>query len=295
MRPETGVHESAERLIEANGVELCTQAFGDPAHPPILLIMGMSASMIWWDEDFCRMLAAGGRYVIRYDHRDTGRSVTYEPGHPQYSGDDLVADAPAVLDAYDLPAAHLVGVSMGGALAQLLALDYPDRVSSLVLINTSPSGPGSEGLPQITDRYAKYLATAEPDWSSSQAAVESALDEIRVLTGDRRSFDEGRVRELVTQDIERARNIASAQNHALLSGGDAWRQRLASITAPTLVIHGTADPMFRLEHGQALAREIPGASLLTIDGGGHLIHPADWNTLVRAILEHTTETERSTR
>src|SRR3954469_19069131 len=127
----------AESMIEPNGVELCTESFGDPADPPILLIMGMSGSMLWWDEGLCRMLADHERFVIRYDHRDTGRSVTYPPGRPGYTGADLVADAAGVLDAYGISAAHIVGVSMGGALAQLLALDFADRVASLVLISTS--------------------------------------------------------------------------------------------------------------------------------------------------------------
>src|SRR3954454_6823696 len=127
----------AERMIQANGVELCAEAFGDARDPPILLIMGIGASMLWWEEGFCGMLAGGGRFVIRYDHRDTGRSATYEPGRPEYTGADLVADAAGVLDAYKLAAANIVGVSAGGALAQLLALDAPDRVLSLTLISTS--------------------------------------------------------------------------------------------------------------------------------------------------------------
>src|SRR5215207_8086727 len=131
-----------EQAIRANGVELCTEPFGDPADPPILLIMSTGASMLWWEEGFCRMLVERGRFVLRYDHRDTGRSVTYEPGRPGYSGADLVADAGGVLDAYEIPAAHLVGVSAGGALAQRVALDHPDRVSSLVMISTSPVLPG---------------------------------------------------------------------------------------------------------------------------------------------------------
>src|SRR5688572_26552472 len=101
----------AERMIDANGVELCTESFGDPADPPVLLVMGIGASMLWWEDELCRMLADGGRFVLRYDHRDTGRSVTYEPGHPGYSGGDLATDALGVLDAYAIPAAHLVGVS----------------------------------------------------------------------------------------------------------------------------------------------------------------------------------------
>ncbi|HEY1279067.1 MAG TPA: alpha/beta hydrolase, partial [Acidimicrobiales bacterium] len=99
----------AERMIETNGVELCTEPFGDPADPAILLVMGLGASMLWWDEEFCRMLADSRRFVIRYDHRDIGRSVSYEPGRPGYSGADLVGDAVAVLDAYGLPGAGVVG------------------------------------------------------------------------------------------------------------------------------------------------------------------------------------------
>jgi pimeloyl-ACP methyl ester carboxylesterase len=93
-----------ERMIEANGVELCTESFGDPGDPPVLLVMGVSGSMLWWEEGFCELLAEGGRFVIRYDHRDTGRSVTYEPGRPRYTGSDLVADAVGVLDGYELAA-----------------------------------------------------------------------------------------------------------------------------------------------------------------------------------------------
>src|SRR3954447_10682956 len=126
-----------ERLVEANGVELCTEPFGDSADSPILLVMGIGASMLWWEEGFCRMLADGGRCVIRYDHRDTGRSVTDPPGRPGYMGADLTADAVGVLDAYGIAAAHLVGVSAGGAIAQELALYCPDRVRSLTLVSTS--------------------------------------------------------------------------------------------------------------------------------------------------------------
>src|SRR5919198_2275769 len=122
QRKREAKRQMTERMVEANGIELCTEPFGDPAHAPILLIMGIGASMLWWEESFCRMLADGGRFVIRYDHRDTGRSTTYPPGCPEYTGADLVVDAVGVLDAYGIPAAHVVGVSAGGAFAQLLAL-----------------------------------------------------------------------------------------------------------------------------------------------------------------------------
>jgi pimeloyl-ACP methyl ester carboxylesterase len=159
-------------MIEANGVELCTESFGRPTDPAILLIMGIGGSMLWWGEGFCTLLADGGRFVIRYDHRDTGRSVTYEPGRPEYTGSDLIADAVGVLDAYGVPAAHAVGVSAGGAFAQLLALEYPDRVLSLVLISTSPATPGERGLPSATERYQRFAASATVDWSDERSVIE---------------------------------------------------------------------------------------------------------------------------
>ena len=127
------------RIIEVNGVDLCVDTAGDAADPAILLIGGMGSSMDWWEEEFCQRLAAGGRFVIRYDHRDTGRSVSYPAGAPGYAGADLAADAAGVLDALGRRSAHLAGISMGGALAQQVALAHPARVDSLVLISTSPA------------------------------------------------------------------------------------------------------------------------------------------------------------
>jgi pimeloyl-ACP methyl ester carboxylesterase len=274
-------------MIEANGVELCTESFGDPAEPPILLIMGIGASMLWWDEEFCRMLAAGGRLVIRYDHRDTGRSVTYEPGHPAYSGADLVADAAGVLDAYGLAAAHIVGVSAGGAFAQLLALDFADRVLSLVLISTSPATPGDRELPPPTEEFGRFVATAEVDWSDAESVVEYLVAYSRLLNGGRRGFDEAASREFARRDVERARNLAALQNHNVISDDGRSRPPLSVIKVPTLVIHGTADPMFPLRHGKVLADEIPGATLLPLEGAGHGVDETDWETIVAAILEHT--------
>jgi pimeloyl-ACP methyl ester carboxylesterase len=275
----------AERLIEVNGVELCSEPFGDPADPPVLLVMGTGASMLWWEEGFCRMLARGGRFVIRYDHRDTGRSITYERGKPEYTGADLVADAVGVLDAYDLPAAHVVGVSAGGAFAQLLALDFPDRVLSLVLISTSPATPGERGLPSATEQYQRFLATAEVDWSDERSVIEYLVGYVRVLAGGDRPFDEGTLRELVRRDVERATDIAASENHGVIAEGKSSHEPLSTIAVPTLVIHGTADPMFPLEHGQALADEIPGARLLPLQGAGHGVERADWETIVRASAE----------
>jgi len=281
-----------ERMIEANGVELCTESFGRPADPPILLIMGAGASMLWWEEDFCRLLAEGGRFVIRYDHRDTGRSVTYEPGHPPYTGADLIADAVGVLDAYGIAGAHVVGVSAGGAFAQLLALDYPDRVLSLVLISTSPATTGERGLPSATDRYQRFVASATVEWSDQRSVIEYLVDYARVLAGGARPFDEAAMRELVRRDVERAHDVAASENHGLAAEGDVPRAPLSSIAVPTLVIHGTEDPMFPLEHGKALAREIADAQLLALEGAGHGVERADWETIAGAILAHPVPGDR---
>ena len=277
----------AERMIETNGVELCTEALGNPAYPPILLIMGSGASMLWWEEGFCRMLADGGRFVIRYDHRDTGRSVTYPHGRPGYTGADLTSDAAGVLDAYGIAAAHLVGVSAGGGIAQELALDCPDRVLSLVLVSTSPVTPGDRELPPPSEEFEHFVSTATMDWSDPDSVIQYLIAYQRVLAGGRRPFDEKAARLLVRRDMARARDFAAVQNHDVLAEGDAPIKPLSAIAAPTLVIHGTADPMFPIGHGEALAEEIPDARLLRLEGAGHGVSRADWDAIVAAILEHT--------
>jgi pimeloyl-ACP methyl ester carboxylesterase len=277
----------AERLIDVNGVELCTESFGDPADPPILLVMGLGGSMLWWEDGFCRSLAGYGRFVIRYDHRDTGRSTTYEPGHPGYTAADLRSDALAVLDGYRLASAHLVGVSAGGALVQLLALDFPGRVRSLVLISTSPAVGRDRDLPPPSAEFGEFASSATVDWSDTGAAIDHVVAYARVLAGAERRFDEDDVRRLVRRDAARARDFAAQQNHSLLADDDVPRGPLSAIAVPTLVLHGTADPLFPLPHGQALAAEIPTARLLALEGAGHGVQPDDRETVARAIAGHT--------
>src|SRR5437762_3885846 len=243
--------------------------------------------MLWWEEGFCRLLAEDGRFVIRYDHRDTGRSLTSEPGRPRYTGSDLLVDAVGVLDAYELLATHVVGVSAGGAFAQLLALGFPDRVLSLVLISTSPATRGECSLPSATERFGGFLASSEVDWSDRGSVIEYLVAYERMLAGGVRPFDELAWREFVGRDVERARDIAASQNHTMIAEGDFASEPISAIAVPTLVIHGTADPMFPLEHGQALAEEIPGARLLPLDGAGHGVERADWERIARAVLGHT--------
>ncbi len=276
-----------ERMVEASGAELCTESFGDPADPPVLLIMGIGASMMWWEEEFCRRLAGEGRFVIRYDHRDTGRSTTYEHGKPGYTGADLSTDALAVLDGLGIEAAHLVGVSAGAGIAQELALDHPDRVLSLVLISSSPATGGGRALPPPTQRFGSFLSSNRVDWSDRESVIDYLTAYQAMLSGGERPFDEAAFRDLVRRDVERARDFAAAQNHDVLDHGEGSTKPLSAIAAPTLVIHGSADPMFPIRHGEALAEEIPDARLVRLGGAGHGVYRADWEAIVAAILEHT--------
>lgn len=278
-----------ERIVPANGVDLCVEAFGDPDAPPVLLIGGMSSSMDWWEDRFCERLAAGRRHVVRYDHRDTGRSTTYPPGKPGYTGADLRHDAVALLDALGIEAAHLVGVSMGGAIAQCIAVEHPDRVASLTLIATTAALPGMpEGLPGPDPELAAFFEAAgerpEPDWADRTAVVEMLVEDQRAFM--RRGFDEARVRSIAQRVVERSTDLAAMVNHAQLDDGPDPVGSLADIGAQTLVVHGTADPLFPLAHGEALAAAIPNATFLPLEGVGHeLPPPADWDGVVGAILE----------
>jgi pimeloyl-ACP methyl ester carboxylesterase len=178
-------------------------------------------------------------------------------------------------------------VSSGGALAQLVALDLPSRVLSLVLISTSPAVPGDRSLPPPSAAFAEFARSATVDWSDTSSVIDYLVAYARVLAGEERRFDEAEAHDLVRRDVERARDVAVLQNHDLLDDGDRPRPPLSSIEAPTLVIRGTADPMFPFPHGQALAAEIPSARLLPLEGAGHGVQRADWDTITEAIASHT--------
>jgi pimeloyl-ACP methyl ester carboxylesterase len=274
-------------LLRVNGVELCAETFGHEGDPAILLIAGAASSMDWWEPGFCEALAAGGRLVVRYDHRDTGRSTSYPPGEPGYGGADLVADAAGLLDALGIGAAHVAGLSMGGALALVLALEHPGRVATLTLLSTSPGG---DDLPGTTDELRAVFAdpAPEPDWSDRSAVIDYVVEGERPFAGAG-AFDEAHVREIATRVVDRTPSIASAANHWLLDDdGPPLRPRLGRIRAPALVVHGTADPLFPPAHGAALARELPDAELLLLDGLGHQFPPPElWDRIVPAILAHT--------
>ncbi len=284
---ETSLVPVADKIVTRGEVRLQTQAFGSPAEPPVLLIMGVMSSMLWWPEDFCRQLAGSCRHVIRYDHRDTGLSTQYPPGQPGYTFADLTTDALAILDGYGLASAHVVGMSMGGFIAQDIALRYPSHLRSLTLISTSPVG--VEGLPPPTEAYQRHSAASEAiDWSDLGAVAAFMERDVAMLAGTRHPHDAAAARALIARDMARSPSFASAANHFILPGGDIGAALHASqIAAPVLAIHGTSDPLFPLGHGEAFTRLLPMARSLWIEGGGHEIHELDIPEVVQAVLEHT--------
>ena len=309
--------DARERIVAVGDVELCLETFGRPEDPAVLLIGGAAASMDWWDAELCERLASsgdGGRFVVRYDHRDTGRSTTWPAGHPAYAARELTSDALRILDALGVGRAHLVGVSMGGGIAQELAARHPDRVLTLTLIATSPAGTrtGGEPLPPPAARIRALLDDPgpEPDWSDRAAVVDHIVAGERLFAGPLgRDEDEPRLRRIAESVVDRTRDVAASRtNHWLLvdddgddgpgddgddgddgpGDGDGGTFRLADLRVPTLVVHGTDDPLFPLPHGEALAAEIPGASLLALPGMGHQVPPpATWDVVVPAVAHHT--------
>ncbi|RWC49027.1 MAG: alpha/beta hydrolase [Mesorhizobium sp.] len=267
--------------------EIISEAFGDPANPPLLLIMGAMASMLWWPTALCLKLADAGLFVIRYDNRDTGRSTKYKPGEPPYTFDDMADDAMRVLDDHGIGKANVVGMSMGGMIAQLVALKHPSRVISLTVISSSPVGLDTSHLPGTTEAYMEHSAEgAKVDWSDRGQVIDFIVRDARAIASIAHPFDEARMRAFIEQDYDRSGGFLSATNHFMLRGGDAWKGRLHEMTAPLLVIHGTADPIFPVEHGEALAEAVAGAKILRIEGGGHELHPDDWDVIVAGIVAH---------
>lgn len=282
------------KLVKADGVELASEAFGNPNDPAILLIMGAMASMLWWPKEFCQRLAGKGRYVIRYDNRDTGLSTNYPAGKPEYSFDDMADDAIRVLDGCGISSAHIVGMSMGGMIAQLVALKHPERSRTLTLISTSPVGVDTAHLPGMTAAYTEHsVSYADLDWSDRTRVVEFMLADVRAISSTRHPFDEQRARDLIVMDYDRARCFESATNHFVLSSGDPQKGKLTRLQPPLLVIHGTSDPIFPIEHGREFIKIVPEAQLVEIEGGGHELHPDDWNTTLEALIGHTTSTENT--
>jgi pimeloyl-ACP methyl ester carboxylesterase len=276
----------SERVIRTDGVELATQSFGDPTQPQLLLIMGGMASMLWWPDEFCRRLAERGRFVIRYDQRDSGLSTKYPAGQPGYTFDDAVDDVFRVLDGYWISNAHIVGFSLGGMVAQVAALKSPERVLSLTAISSSPVGLDTSQFPPSGEAWMEHMSV-EADWSDRKDAVAYLVEDARLTAGTAHPFDEAGTRAFIERDFDRSEGYLSATNHSVLFDvGETWEGRLNEMKVPLLVVHGTADPVFPLAHGEALVRAVADAKFVQVEGGGHEIHPEDWEEIISAIDEH---------
>jgi pimeloyl-ACP methyl ester carboxylesterase len=280
-----------EKLLRVGDVELCVDTVGSPSEPALLLI---GTTVAAWDDELVERLT--GRFVIRYDQRDAGRSTTVDPDSPGYTLRDLVADAVGVLDGLGVARAHVVGLATSGFIAQLLALDHPSRVASLVLIGTRPVAPGpvDDDLPEHSPAIMAHFGSAPPvDWTDRASILDGAVATARALSGSPR-FDATEARARAARVLDRSGpHPASARNGLMstvfsrLDCTPRWRERLPEITAPTLVLHGAIDPFFPVGNAEALAREIPGATLKILDGVGAELPRRAHAEVAAAVLTHT--------
>ncbi|GAA2297062.1 alpha/beta fold hydrolase [Nonomuraea roseoviolacea subsp. roseoviolacea] len=293
-------------LIDIDGVQLHTEEFGDPDGTPILLVMGSMSQGVLWPDAFVGRLVAGGRRVIRYDHRDTGRSAVFDFAAQPYTWDDIKDDVLRVMDAYGLESAHLVCHSAGGLLGQYIAVEHPERVRTLTVIGSSPLG-GREGAvimralmgepqpegslppprPEFVDHFRKVIASPPP--ASRREQIDRMIEEARVLHGTALPFDEDAERQLQERIFERARDLAAVVNHRLAAAAKPDFEPegvLHQVKAPTLVVEGTNEPA-KPGHGAIIAERIPGARLLMVEGMGHTLPPETHEELAGAILAHT--------
>jgi pimeloyl-ACP methyl ester carboxylesterase len=286
----------------ANGIEIEYDTFGESNRSPLLLIMGLSSQMVAWPETFCQKLAQSGHWVLRFDNRDVGLSskiegvglpdlmavmAAYQQGQPvdaPYTLSDMAADALGLMDALKLEKAHVCGLSMGGMIAQVMALEYPRRVLSLISMEATTGDPT---LPPAKPQAMEAMLSPPPQ--DRDGYIQLAVEVFRAFSGGSDKFDETLVKELSAKAYDRSfypfgfiRQLA-----AILASGNRTRS-LASVTAPTLVIHGADDPLVPLDHGRATARAIAGAKLLVVEGLGHgIAYPALWDEIVDAIRQHT--------
>jgi pimeloyl-ACP methyl ester carboxylesterase len=296
------------QIVKANGIDICTEIFGEADAEPIVLIMGLAAQMIHWDDEFCLALAARGFRVIRFDNRDVGKSSSMTGGRPlrfaeilklrflripvaaPYKLWDMADDVVGLMDALAISSAHIVGASMGGMIAQEVAIRYPQRVRSLTSIMSTTGDPR---LPQPT-REAMAVLMA-PAAKSREEYLERFEKTWRVLRVGSFPVDEARDRERGERNFERGLNPAGVvrQLRAILASGSR-KEKLKALQTPTLVIHGTVDPLVRPECGKATVAAIPGAKLMMIEGMGHALPIVMQPQIIEAISAHARSVSTST-
>lgn len=290
---------------KANGIEIEYETFGDRSGRPLLLIIGLGGQLIAWSEEVLKELVDDGHFVIIFDNRDTGLSSKMEEtGVPDVAGTlgalmkgekvkvpytfyDMGDDAVGLLDALGIKKAHICGMSMGGAIAQTIAISHPGRLLSLILIYAPTGNPH---LPQPKPEIMSLLMA--PPVTERNAYVEQAINTFRTISGSAFSVDEERGRQAFQRAYDRSYYPDGVARNFLANFGRGNRSRaLPSITAPTLVIHGDEDPLVPVENGRDAAEAIPGAELMIIKGMGHYPpHGGPWPQIVKAIAAHTRKT-----
>ncbi|HUA46848.1 MAG TPA: alpha/beta hydrolase, partial [Solirubrobacteraceae bacterium] len=281
------------RAVGPGRIDIAYEGFGDPEAPPVLLVMGLGTQMLGWPDGFCTALAARGVYVIRFDNRDIGLS-THLSGAPMpdvraallgdassasYTLSDMAADVSGLLDALGLNSAHLVGASMGGMIAQTVAIEHPARVRSLTSIMSSTGDP-SVGRP--TQRALAALLS--PPAATREEAIERTVSIVRVIGSPGFELDEADLRWRTGLAYDRANDPVGVgrQLVAIAASGDRTKA-LRSVSAPTLVLHGADDPLVDVSGGRATAGAIPGAELVVFDGMGHHLSRELWAEIARRI------------
>ncbi|GAA3156323.1 alpha/beta hydrolase [Planomonospora alba] len=278
----------------ANGIEIAYDTFGSPGNRPLLLIMGLASQMIHWDEEFCELLADRGHHVIRFDNRDVGESThLHEAGMPAFDGrapylvEDMADDAAGLLDALGLESAHVAGASMGGMIAQALAIRHPHRVRSLISIMSTPS---PQAAPPTEAATAVLMA---PPVTDRETAVRRALETWKVIGSPGYPFDAERTARLAGLSYDRAHDPAGvARQLAAIMASPDRAPGLKELTVPALVLHGEEDQLVPLSGGIATADAIPGARLVTYPGMGHDLPRPLWPRFVSEIGDHTAAAER---
>jgi pimeloyl-ACP methyl ester carboxylesterase len=284
----------AEERAPANGIEIVYETIGDPSDPPLLLVMGLGMQLIHWDDELCELLAARGFRVIRFDNRDAGLSTQIDARVPNlarafmglrvdapYLLDDMADDTVGLLDHLGIQAAHVAGVSMGGMIAQAMAIRYPERVLSLTSI-MSTTGERRVGRPKL--RVWGVLARREP--RDKDTYVEYFVRVFKLIGSKGFPSDEGRIRELAAATYDRAhRPAGTARQLAAITASGDRTERLRELSVPTTVVHGRSDPLVPFRAGRATAEAIPGARLVAIPGMGHDLPREVWPRLADAIAE----------
>jgi pimeloyl-ACP methyl ester carboxylesterase len=271
------------RLVPTNAIDVWVELDGDPAAAAIVLLGGADASVLRWPPALVSALVGAGRFVVRVEHRDSGLSSKIDPDAP-YRLEDLALDVAGALAALGVDVADVVGYSMGGAVAQILALDHPALVRSLTLIATTP-GAGDERLPPpegwLVDRIAERIFAPPP--RATAARIQWTVDLYRLLAGDRYPFDEAAQEALAAAEIDRCWYPESGHGVAANASPSRY-DRLAKISVPTLVMHGSRDPVYPLAHARVLSGQIPDAELVVLDGMGHEVPAAFAGQLAAMVL-----------